>query len=305
MKYLLPLFLIMSFYSSARDFWPNKKVSISNKIITQEGLDAAEFNEMYSRTTSDLRKEYVQEAIQLMMAGALGPEALKMITTFDDRVYDRRQVSKKGMGNTLAGHFRSALARINEEYEFEGGNPKVRMSSRTEDYDASIVWGASSHAQIYAILTVKNKRTGMTKSYSAYSHVSRVGVIGKQLALQVFHSAHATQFPTTLEVGYRKMKVSGIRTYTSRGYTQYKTLIDQVSNYCRSKGARLPSVNELTSLFSRGLYHGGLSMGQKTEWAAMNHGMRAYVNSQYPQGNTGSLTDSPFNRTITYFCVKE
>ena len=63
--------------------------------------------------------------------------------------------------------------------------------------------------------------------------------------------------------------------------------------------------DEMTALFARGFYGGGLTMG-KSDWAAQGHFSQNFiVNYAYPLGNANALTDKPFSRVVKYICVKD
>lgn len=306
MKILATLLALLSLNSfAASSFWSKDEVLLNPRIFNQQGLDMAEFYENFSLTTSELRNAYVREAIGLMEAGAMGMEAMEMVLKFDDRVYDRRQIAKAGMGETLANYVRTGLELLNETYENEGGTRRMDWASTSSEYDMNVLWGVRPGAGVYAVLRVTNRQTGISRSFAARGSAMYLNVIGYALSSQLFNSVHKTSFPIKVKVGYENITVSGLRTFTTRGNVQYRTMLQQVSKYCESKGERLPSVKELTYLFARGFYHGGLNMGLYTQWAAKDYGYEySVVSSIWPQGQSMALENYPDNRTLTYICVK-
>lgn len=305
-KTLIFLMSITAFSNTfANSFWGRSSIPLNPRITYQQGLDMAEFQENFSQTTSELRNAYVREAISLMEAGALGMEAMEMVLKFDDRVYDRRQVAKKGMGETIANYVRNGIELLNEAYENEGGTRKLNWSSYESKFDMHVLWGVRPGAGVYAVLRVINKETGISRSYAARGSALQMNVVGYALASQLFNSVHRTTFPLKATLGRETVTISGIRTFQTAGNVHYRTMLKQVSKYCEARGERLPSTSELTSLFARGLYHGGLSMGLKTEWAAKNYGYEYnVVSSQWPSGLSMALENYPYSRTLTYICVK-
>lgn len=300
--YLMMFLSLNSFAASS--FWNGGSIKLNPQIYHSQGLDMAEFNENFSETTSELRNNYVREAISLMETGAMGMEAMEMVLKFDDRVYDRRQIAKEGMGETISNYVLSGLELLNEEYENEGGVRRLDFAAALSKYDLQVLWGVRPGAGVYAILRVTNKESGISRSFASRGSVLRLNVVGYALASQVFNSVHKTTFPLKMKIGSDNLVISGIRTYPTKGNVQYRTMLKQVSDYCVARGERLPSIKELNFLFARGIYHGGVSMGLKAEWAAIDYGGYNVVSSVWPAGNHMSLENYPYNYTLSYMCVK-
>ncbi|WP_408097852.1 hypothetical protein ACJVC5_02745 [Peredibacter sp. HCB2-198] len=305
MKMFIGLMLFASFNSfAASSFWNKGEVQLDPRISHYQGLDMAEFNENFSETTSELRDNYIRQAINLMENGALGMEAMEMVLQFDDRVYDRRQVAKAGMGETLVNYVRSGLELLNEEYEIQGGVRRIDWSVASSRYDLQLIWGVRPGAGVYTVLKVTNRDTGISRSFASRGSVLNLNVVGYALASQVFNSVHKTTFPLQVKIGSENLIFSGIKTFKTNGNVQYRYMLQQVGEYCRSRGERLPTVRELTALFGRGAYFGGMNIGLKTEWAATDYSGYSVVSNMWPMGNNGVLVNLPYNYTMTYTCVK-
>ncbi|EQC52766.1 hypothetical protein [Bacteriovorax sp. DB6_IX] len=309
MKRLVIALVLMCQSTMAFDsFWKDKTSvkTISDNMMTTQGVDMAEFQEMFSRTTSELRKEYIQEAVDLLKAGATGSEALGMILAFDDRVYDRRQVAKIGMAKTIASYFRSGLETIYDNFENEGGKRLIEISgSAYAKYSAHLLWGVRPGAGVYAILKLTNNETGISRSYASRAKVQNLDVLGKSLALLVFNSLHKTRFPLKTNIGGKNLIVDGIKTFRTSTYVQFRHMLKTIDENCRSFGKRMATVNEMRHLFARGFYQGGLTRGPY-HWGIKQHGYKyGIVDGEYPMGRTTALENSPYSRTIKYICVKE
>ena len=305
MKTFIGLMLLASFNAfAAPSFWNSGEIQLNPRISNYQGLDIAEFDESFSQTTSELRDNYIRQAMNLMERGAMGMEAMEMVLQFDDRVYDRRQVAKAGMGETLANYVRSGLELLNEVYENEGGVRRLDWSVNASKYDLQLMWGVRPGSGVYTVLRVSNKETGISRSYASRGSVLNLNIVGYALASQVFNSVHKTTFPLKMKIGYENLVISGVKTFPTNGNVQYRYMLQQVAGYCAAKGERLATVKELTTLFGLGAYHGGVNMGMKTEWAATDYSGYSVVSAMWPMGNSGMLVNYPYNYTMTYMCVK-
>jgi hypothetical protein len=293
--------------ASSNSFWGDRdqpKLLSENLRLTQ-GLDMAEFNENFSKTTSELRKNYISDAKSLLKAGASGSQALKMVLKFDDRVYDRRQLAKKGMGKTIAAYFRSGIESIYDSFENRGGKRLLEISSGDTIYNAELLWGVMPGSGVYAVLKLRNNLTNTSRSFAARTKVQHLDSLGRVLGLLVFNSLHKTTFPLKLKVGYKNIEIKGIRTLMTPGYTQYKKMLNSIYDTCKSYGARMASFNEMKHLFARGFYGGGLTMGTH-HWAGVSYtGNVGFIDGQYLQGETSNLVMTPNNRTLKYICVED
>jgi len=307
-RFMLALVLLVNSAMAFDNFWQDRTTvkTITDNMMTTQGVDMAEFSEMFSRTTSELRKEYIREAEQLLKAGATGSEALAMILQFDDRVYDRRQVAKIGMGKSIASYFRNGLESIYDSFENQGGQRLIEITSPGyAKYSSHLLWGVRPGAGVYAVLKLTNTDTGITRSFASRSKIQNLDMLGKSLALLVFNSLHKTRFPLKTRVNGRDITVNGIKTLTTRSYVQFRYMLKTIDENCKAFGSRMATTREMRHFFARGFYQGGLTRG-KAHWGIkQNSYTYGIVDGEYPLGRTTALENSPFSRTVKYICVKE
>jgi hypothetical protein len=294
--------------ASDDSFWGNRAnpKMLSDSLVLTQGLDMAEFNENFSSTTSELRKNYISEAKDLLKSGASGGQALKMVLAFDDRVYDRRQLAKKGMGKTIAAYFRSGLEGIYNSFEDRGGKRLIEISNMDSEYSAELLWGVMPGSGVYTVFKLTNNITNISRSFAARTKVQHLDSLGRVLALLVFNSLHKTTFPLEIKIRNKNLLINGIRSLTTPGYTQYKKMLASINESCKSYGARIASFNEMKYLFARGFYGGGVTMGL-SHWAGVNFaGSVGYIDGQNLQGQVNNLVMKPYdNRTVKYICVED
>ena len=309
MKYLLLLTLSYNIHAQSYidDFWQDDQTVkyISNSMSVVQGIDMAEFSENFLQTTKALRQGYISEAIALMGAGAGGSEALKIVLMFDDRVYDRRQIAKRGMGKAIAANFRSGIESLYNNFEDQGGQRKIEISDPSQAmYTPELTWGVKPGAGIYALLKLTNTETGISRTYSAKSKIQNINILGKTLAMLMFHSLHKTRFPLERKLNNKNVEISGIRTLTTASYNQYRNMLRMVDDRCRSLNKRMATSTEMRELFT-GFYFGGITRGT-AHWAAKDFDYKyMLINYDHSFGTNLGLTNSPSNRTMKYLCVKE
>lgn len=89
-----------------------------------EGADLEAFIESYSSTMGQQRAVYVEQAATLMMMGAYGEEAAKMLMAFDEHIQELRTKGRSRLGVTLEASFKAQLDELYRLY-----NPPVRRLS--------------------------------------------------------------------------------------------------------------------------------------------------------------------------------
>ncbi len=315
MKTIIALSLLgLSLSSYGSFFWQDfdsiKTVSLN--FTSRQSSDLAMFEEMYSRTQSELRQEMVREAVELMKAGASGKEALQMIMAFDDQVFDKRLISRYGIGQLIGKFFRSEMDAIYESYMDEGGEKKIefidnRYSSKRAQYSVHIDWGARAGARLYAVLKITNLENGASRQVSHSVHNERIRTMGYMLASKLFHSLHRTRFPVIKNKNHvDKLEFHRNKPIRLSKYTSFRKKAEMAQKYCQLKKMRLATVDEMNELFAYGYYHGGLAIGSRQMgWAAQKSSydrQPTFVNSDYPFGNRSSNSDIYLN--VNYICVK-
>lgn len=289
-------------------FWENRQTpkTIYNQITAREGMDMQSFHEMFSRTTSDLRREYINEARSLLRAGATGAEAMQMVLSFDDRVYDRRVIAKRGTGETLARYVKAGFEAFYRKHQSEGGKRLLDFSpSENSKYSINLTWGVrptvSGKTGLYVSAEMTNEDTMVSRTFTSRGPIGSIDRVGQAIAFQIVHGLHKTSFPLSTRLNGNRITVYNPTSYTPPSQTQWRTYKKLADQDCRSRGLRLIKEREITELFSRGIYHGGATQG-KSNWVFDNghldprsrpniHWSNAWENMPYP------------NRTVKHFCV--
>lgn len=322
MYFFRPLFsvfisiLALSSYAGTSDqFWRyldiERTMSLNFSVETMGDLCAYEEN--FSRSSSQLRREFINEATQLMQAGAYGAEALDMVLAFDDRVYDKRQLAKRHIGKTLAAFFNTGLNDINQGFEQRGGTPLITFVDGGAEFSLHFRWGTTADCNLYNILDITNNVTGITKSFSISGSVAHIYQMGYQLAAKVFHSLHYTRFPIAYQPKYGTKKIF----YHPQVFNQsaYKTVQQKVNyakkvcaNQGRMKGKtiRLTTADELELISSLPQYLGGIDLpSRKSGFVVLsneNSGSGLIYNSEHFQG--ARYTSGDISLKFEYICVE-
>lgn len=291
-------------------FWQNKKVSktINNNFILSEGMNLQEFKENFGRSTKEIRRDYIHEAVSLLKAGATGAEAMQMVLAFDDRVYDRRLIAKRGTGKTIANSIRAGIE------EFYQRNPRIKsrgvqvVNSSNSDYSANLLWGVygayNGKAAIYAMLEVINNSNGISRTFYARTNAQQINIIGHALAFSLLHSYHKTEFPLETNLAGKTYIIDSPFTETFSTYTQLGNQLDFARDVCQANGQKLLGKREISALFSKGIYTGGYSKGDlnRHNWIFEKG---AFTRRDPLASRLFSYSSSPFIRTTKFFCAKE
>lgn len=314
---LVVLSLSIGLAQASEDFfWRdlNSPKTVNAEFMIQQSADFAMFNEYYSKTQAELRKEFVREAIELMQNGAYGSEALMMIERFDDRVYDSRQVAKIGVGKAIASYFRAEMETIYEKYETEGGERKILFVNGGAEFNINLTWGAASNGGLYAIVEMTNNLTGVSRSVTEFGSHKRIRTLAYHLASKFFHSLHKTRFPIEKKVnGADKVVFHPPRVINFGSYTTFKAKADRAAAACEAAGRaknkkiRLVTQSEMEELTSLGYYHGGIGMVPRTSgWAVIksSYDKKAMiVNDEYFNGAPDGASN--IYQQVQYICAED
>ncbi|MDG0816837.1 hypothetical protein [Bdellovibrio svalbardensis] len=270
-----------------------------------EGADLDLFRETYARSIGQQRAEYVNQATSLMMVGAGGTEAAKMLIAFDQHILNLRKQGRAQLGTTLEAVFK---ARLDEFYRYF--QPQIQklqfanMGSAQSNYDMAIygVYSVNSNRKpgLQITVTVLNLRTGLEQNFVA----SGEGVTATQdLAGQVFHEYQSTKFPSSLKLMGKSIELVTKGMINRPSTAKMKDLNQEASWVCDSYNAHLPSEDDLRALGGLGDYRGGITIGKSGEenahWALA--GGRVYVSSG---GWTAPDTNVNPAAFLNYICVR-
>tara|TARA_Y100000296_G_scaffold74323_1_gene92811 strand:+ start:1601 stop:2593 length:993 start_codon:yes stop_codon:yes gene_type:complete len=310
------LFIILSFNTQAieDDFWGdlNESKYIDPVFTLYKGGNLDRYQEFYEKTVSQIRREYVSEATQLMEAGAAGIEAMIMIEAFDNRASARREeVFNYAIGETIANYVVSGLDELYQRHQTYNGKRILRFSHNRPRYEATLRFGPmiSGSGVVYGILNITDRVSGDKLSVQSMAHISRARDLGKDLAKRLFHNVHRTRFPLTKPINHVDKKVFHLqRPITFSAPTSSRDQADQAKEYCSYDGMRLATIREMNSFFKRGYYGGGLDqLSYKTGWAAQKSDYdktAMYLNGQHLRG-IRSTNRMALNFVLHYICVEE
>ena len=300
---LSAILLILLSYSTQAiqdDFWGdlNESKYIDPVFTLYKGGNLDRYQEFYEKTISQIRREYVSEATQLMEAGAAGIEAMIMIEAFDNRASARREeIFNYAIGETIANYVVSGLDELYQKHQTYNGKRVLRFSHNRPRYEATLRFGPmiSGSGVVYGILNITDRVSGDKLSVQSMAHVSRARDLGKDLAKRLFHNVHRTRFPLTKPI-------------TFSAPTSSRDQADQAKEYCSYDGMRLATIREMNSFFKRGYYGGGLDqLSYKTGWAAQKSDYdktAMYLNGQHFRG-IRSTNRMALNFVLHYICVEE
>lgn len=266
--FTLCLLPIMNAYS-ADHFWQfyDKPRYFSLNFNIQQLGDLCRYQEYHSQSEGQIRRQFVNEAKQLMQAGAGGMEALTMVLAFDDRAFERRELSKFNVGKTLAQRFRSGLDKINQNFQEQGGTPLITFVNGRANYSVNLKWGTTANCNLYSTVVIQNDLTGVVRTFNSNGPAIHVDSLGYLLAMQVFHSLHHTKFPIVFNETQWEQKVFYHPTpMTLNGYKTVQQKVDFAAKTCRNRGRlqnkklRLSTKNELELITSLPQYFGGINL---------------------------------------------
>ncbi|MBT3584254.1 MAG: hypothetical protein HN509_05075 [Halobacteriovoraceae bacterium] len=307
--FLMPL---SSYADSSRvDIWPS--------IPFLRGADLCKYSNAYGQTRSEYMREMVQNAENLLYAGALGTEAQQLLLMFDS-LYDKNQrlaVQGKGLDVTLESTLKSYLDSYHrklrpriKKISFRHTNRLVdiisalkngqRIGTITEemlnDLDF-IAYGTYTLApncrgNIQVTLHLIG-RDGVTDSYVA---TGKPEVVMSQIASDLYTEYQRTKFPSKLRIGNRNLTLLG----------GLNGSVDQVSDLrmaelaCQTLDGRLPNATELDLISSYGDWSGGVGVGNSV-WAL------PYGKVFHPLLRNPSPVRSPWEvnaKVFKYYCVR-
>ena len=283
------------------------------------GMDICQYENAYGTSRSEYLQTLVQQASDLMHAGARGVEALKLLVAFDS-LYDKN-LAMAVKFNYLDVTLESTLKAYFDQY-YRNLRPKIKKLSFTNVNNlVHIIDAAKSGQRIghlnndqleqldfiaygtYAfapdcrgnILVTLHLigRNGRSESFTATDKPSRVMSI---IASEIFTQFQRTQFPTSISLGGNQLRLIG-GANGSVDETRSPLLAQKI---CETKGARLPSRNELELLSGFGDWSGGVSLNAAT-WALPNN--LAYV-ARFIDQPVRKL-DEINTRKFYYYCVAD
>lgn len=276
-RYLTLVILLISANSFASSnnsfsFWQNKNQAktISSNINFTEGVNLQEFEENFSITNQELRNQYINEAIDLMQAGALGSQAMNMVLNFDDRAFDRRQVAKKGLGKTLLASFRAGIESFYQA-NYQISNRKLQLTNASSfDYSAHLHYGIypthNGQSAIYAFIELTNQNNYLIKSFYVKARAQQIDLLGQALATRILHDLHKTEYPLETKLNGQAVRVT-LSHLNVETLTQFQDQLRNAKQICRSLNSKLISKPQIETLMAKGIYNQGHSRGNLNQFS--------------------------------------
>lgn len=310
---LLSLLVSLSAYAKRVDIWPS--------IPFVRGADLCRYSDAYGQTRNEYMRKMTNLASELMYSGALGFEALEMLTNFNN-LYDRNisiATQHKYLDVTLENTLRAYLdeyyrtlrpmrrnisfTHMNHIRDIIGAINNGQRIGNISDYALNeldyIAYGSYAFApncrgNIQVTLTLVG-RNGETKNYIGNGKPS---VVMSQIASKIFEDFQKTTFPSNIQVNGRTLTLLGgidgdINTASSPRIAQ---------TICESMGARLPREMEYEIIDSYGSWSGGISISDSHRaWAMSNdYVFHPDLRNPTPVRRRHAVND----RTFMYICVK-
>ncbi|WP_127716163.1 hypothetical protein [Halobacteriovorax sp. HLS] len=317
MKHLLVLLLLIQIFpanAKSANIWPS--------IPFIRGMDECAYHNAFSRTRLEFIGEMSSIASELMESGAKGSEALQMLVTFD-ALYDKQKaialqhryidVSLEATFKGFLDSYYRKLGVANRNIQFKHINSIQRiiqdasngqrsgyLPENTFDYLDYVAYGTYSMGRncrgtIAVTLTLVDK-DGVSQTFQAEDYP---GVVMSHIASRVFEEFQRTKFPSTLNLGNRRIRLVGSPTGTVS--TSHHPRNAQMA--CESMGARLPNSNELELIDSYGDWNGGVSINQAV-WAINEWGSAKVYHPGLRNPSPVRDVHSVNTRSFKYYCVK-
>lgn len=322
------LFVQPSFAMSDADavFDFNKNVNTKylwSRIPFFQGADFVTFKEMYSKSRRNLRREYIQEAVELMYAGAYGIEALEMVLAFDQQVTWLREYSKVRMDKSIEAIFRAELNNLTVLHRPSQNSLQFRHVNQAHDiiYRASnsvqpgfllpehqkyihfVAFGTYTTTSKGLLLTfhLVNVHTGVEFNFSAEGIPTKASKI---LAKKVFDLFYKTHLPATLKLeSGRRIHILWKDVIESTNSAPFKHTWEDAHYHCADLGGRLANKRELNSISRAGNYRGGLEINARLKadyyWAIPNKRIFSSFNR-----DVKNVHFTNGHRFLNYICVK-
>lgn len=300
---------------------PNEVKYIWRSIPFIAGADLYNFQNTFSRTREQARQEMGAEAMDLMMSGALGYEALMMILKFDELFDYHRYQAMERMDVTLEFQFKAALQDLfnrnltrQPRLAFLNGNgvnailAAARKAQKLRAIDDAVLPridylalgtfspNTSGAGSIYVAIELIDLKGNPSITFDATA--SSPQLAAQLLAAKLFDFFHKTQFPSRINRDDgSKIVVLG----TPTGDLNIKARCEDAALDCQHMGGRLPTTRELEEVHRWGRYNGGIEVDMHNIYCLAQPGY-AYVAyfERYREQPIKLLNDTLFH----YFCIK-
>ncbi len=96
--------------------------------------------------------------------------------------------------------------------------------------------------------------------FYGYTGIRNIQALGENLAFQILHDLHKTEFPlkTRLKNSQYIISFERMRLYT---YTKINIQIANAKDRCEAKGSKLISEKQMKIIMNRGIYNNGYQRG--------------------------------------------
>lgn len=297
-------------FASRANIWPS--------IPFFRGADLCQFSESYGMSRSQYMSDMIFQAERLMMVGANGDEALKLLLAFD-ALYDKNKVlATQSFGLTLEASLKAYLDQLYRQYRprekklsFQNLNSLQTIirayiqGTRPSSFDNNLLKDLNFMAYgTYTLapgckgnVEVTLHLIGRDGKEEAFIALGKPENVMSNIAAQLFTAFQRTQFPTSLKLPSGTIKLIG----AANGSVDRATSPELAELVCGSMNARLPTAQELDFINAFGDYNGGVSLGHQA-WA-LPGGMifHPLLRNPSPVRHPWEINE----RDFLYYCVQK
>ncbi|MBT3236944.1 MAG: hypothetical protein HN353_13395 [Bdellovibrionales bacterium] len=296
-----------------------ERVDIWASIPFLRGADLCAYQNAFGQTRQEYMSSMVDYASQLMWYGTGGLEAANILKDFDS-LYDRHK-KLATMGNYLDVTLELTLKSYLSDYyrnirtreqkvsfrhltSLKSVIEALKRGERPMDFDDSmmeeldyIAYGSYSYApSCQGRVNVTLHLIGRDGRVLSYHGLGKPHLVMSQIASDIFEDFQRTTFPTTIEIGSRRLTILG----DLNGEIGTVNNPTRAEHACQVIGARLPNREELEFIDLMGDFNGGVSIGNSV-WAMPN----GYIYHPQLMNPTPVRRVSEVNtRTFLYYCIK-
>lgn len=274
----------------------------SDKIPFIEGPDYCEIRRARQVDRHQARARYIDDAIDLLYAGATGGEALAMIMEFD-RLYDKHKRDSlrylnRGLEELFRARFQTYFNTFNPSTrEFNFVQNEIFLTSQAEKRFVFVgMFSFAPECNGRYLLTLKRieQGTGIVKTYEGRGSLDQAvnGIVN-----MAFQDLYLTQFPSTIQLGANQLTILGNLTGQLSDRVGWAT----ADRACQTMGGRLPTADEVRFIAAIGSYHGGITVSARDRINLFGRNA-VFVQAMEPYGETDfSMVN---DKTANYFCVR-
>lgn len=271
--------------------------------------DLSDFNDSHSTSRKNVRRELIEDLVQLMRHGAYASEGAPIVLEFD-RVYDRhRTLSRQKLEVAFEEMFRNGVDQYYRQYEVKtrklnfingGDMAAIKYSLKHGEKINSVslmaygTYTVLNKSRIQAQINIFNTQTQDMRSFAVEGPMNMANRVIQTLALHVFDYFQKTRGPSEIRKGLTLLGTP--TTHEGKLIT-----FEAAEHACKRMGGRLPSYEEFLDIELTGPYAGGILLNQgKYILNRQNGAYLIYDRRDQRLWQSHMIND----RTAYYFCIK-